>query len=189
MENNIKQLSFLGFNNYYLTESGRLFKIKPKEKEIIEDKLNRFYLIDNQGKEKRITKRKLYNQVFNKQLCIDIIESLKDEEWKPIENTKERYFVSNLGRIKSYCGNNAIILKQYKQKSGYLEIKIDNKNIKVHKLVALAFCENRYKNTDIRTEIHHKDRNRQNNKADNLEILSIDEHHKKHNRKEDTENE
>ena len=66
MENNIKQLSFLGFNNYYLTESGRLFKIKPKEKEIIEDKLNRFYLIDNQGKEKRITKRKLYNQVFNK---------------------------------------------------------------------------------------------------------------------------
>ena len=75
------------------------------------------------------------------------------------------------------------------QKSGYLEIKIDNKNVKVHKLVALAFCENRYKNTDIRTEIHHKDRNRQNNNADNLEILSITEHHKKHNRKESKNNE
>ncbi|MBO5106549.1 MAG: hypothetical protein J6C29_06595 [Clostridia bacterium] len=66
MENNIINLSSIGFDNYYLTESGRLYKAAPTEKEIKADKLNRFYLIDNCGNEKRITKRKLYNQVFNK---------------------------------------------------------------------------------------------------------------------------
>ncbi len=188
-KNNIKKLSFLGFSNYYLTESGRLFIIKPTEKEIKEDRLNRFYLIDNKGNKKRIAKRKLYTQVYNKQLCYDGIKNLKNEEWKPIEKTQGRYYVSNCGRIKSYCGNTAIILKPYKQKSGYLEIKIDNKNIKIHQLVAYAFCENRYINTDIKTEIHHKNKNREDNRAENLVILSIAEHHKEHRKKEVIDNE
>ena len=189
MENNIINLSSFGFDNYYLTESGKLFKTAPTEKEIKADKLNRFYLIDNCGNEKRITKRKLYNQVFNKQLCIDLIESLQGEEWKEIENTQGKYFVSNLGRVKSYCGDKAKILKPYKQQSGYVEVKIKNKNVKVHKLVAFVFCENRYINTDIKTEIHHKNRNRSDNRADNLIILSIAEHHKEHSKKEGFDNE
>lgn len=189
MENNIINLSSIGFDNYYLTESGRLYKAAPTEKEIKADKLNRFYLIDNCGNEKRITKRKLYNQVFNKQLCIDEIETLQGEEWKEIENTQGKYFVSNLGRVKSYCGNKAIILKPYKKYNGYVEVKINNKNVMVHKLVAFAFCENRYKNTDIKAETHHKNKNRADNRAENLVILSIAEHHKEHNKKEVIDNE
>jgi inorganic pyrophosphatase/exopolyphosphatase len=55
-------------------------------------------------------------------------------------------------------------------------------------LVAQEFCENRYKGTETKTEVHHKDRNRQNNKSKNLIILSIAEHHKIH-QKETKENE
>jgi hypothetical protein len=50
----------------------------------------------------------------------------------PIENTKEKYFVSNYGRVKSKCGIAAKILKPYLQKSGYLEVKIQGKNNKIH---------------------------------------------------------
>lgn len=49
------------------------------------------------------------------EFCIDEIENLSGEEWKPIENTDNKYFISNYGRVKSYCGYNAIVLKPYLQ--------------------------------------------------------------------------
>ena len=52
--------------------------------------------------------------------------TVKKEEWKEIPNTGGRYFVSNCGRIKSYCGYTAIILKPYKHRNGYLEVKIND---------------------------------------------------------------
>ena len=181
-------LSSFGFNDYYITNDGIVYQITNQQQQK-QDKRHRLLLKNNNGKCERIPIKKLYRKVFNKEYCIDTIKSFEGEEWKPISNTKEKYFVSSFGRVKSYCGYNAIILKQFTQKSGYLEVKINNKNIKTHQLVAQAFCENRYKNTNIKIEIHHKDRNRQNNNADNLEILSITEHHKKHNRKESKNNE
>ena len=182
-------LSSYGFNNYYLTESGRLYRAAPTEQEIKKDIENRFLLIDNSGTKRRISLKMLYRFVFKKEFCYDKIGNLLNEEWKPIENTNGKYFISNCGRVKSYCGYNAIILQPYKQSYGYLEVKINNKNYKIHQLVAFAFCENRYKGTEIKTEIHHKNRNRTDNRAENLEILSIEEHHKEHNRKEETDNE
>ena len=65
MENNIINLSSIGFDNYYLTESGRLYKAAPTEKEIKADKLNRFYLIDNSYV---LTKQKLYKVKNGKKL-------------------------------------------------------------------------------------------------------------------------
>lgn len=67
------------------------------------------------GNYKRITLKKLYRKVYNKEFCIDEIENLSGEEWKPIENTDNKYFISNYGRVKSYCGYNAIVLKPYLQ--------------------------------------------------------------------------
>lgn len=189
MENNIiKELSSFGFSNYYLDTQGRLFKTASYI-EMKRDTLNRFYLIDNTGKQRRITIKKLYKMVFQKEFCFDNIENLNNEEWKPIDNTQGKYYVSNYGRIKSYCGYSAILLKPYLQNQGYLEVKINNKNIKIHQLVAKAFCDNRYKETKIKTEIHHKNRNKQDNRAENLQILSIAEHHKEHNKKESIDNE
>lgn len=189
MKNNIKNLSSFGFSNYQLDTKGRLFKTAPKFKEIKKDSLNRFYLIDDCGKEIRITQKKLYKQVFGMEFCIDEIENLSGEEWKPIENTDNKYFISNYGRVKSYCGYNAIVLKPYLQQRGYLEVKINDKNFKIHQLVANAFCENRYKGTETKTEIHHKNRNKQDNRHHNLIILSVEEHHKEHSKKESIDNE
>ena len=72
--------------------------------------------------------------VFKKEFCLDTIENLQGEEWKPIDNTNGKYFISNCGRVKSYCGYSAIILKTYKTAKGYLYVKINYKNVKVHKL-------------------------------------------------------
>lgn len=186
MEQYYFNLSSIGYNGYYLTKSGRVFEAANKE--IKKAANNKYYLTNSAGVKERISLKKLYRKAFKKEFCIDNIQNLKGEEWKPLANN-DKYFVSNYGRIKSYCGYNAIILKTYKQKSGYLEIKISDKNIKVHQLVAAAFCENRYKNTSVKTEIHHKNKVRTDNRAANLEILSIQEHHQKHNRKETCNNE
>lgn len=181
MENNIKNknLSSFGFNNYYITPKGTVINT-TNNTEVQKDKLNRFVLVDNCGKAKRITQKQIYRKVFKTEFSVDTIENLKGEEWQPIDNTKGKYYVSNCGRIKSYCGYSAIILKPYLHNKGYLEVKINNKNVKIHQLVAKAFCENRYKNTDTKTEIHHINRNKQDNRAENLIILSIEEHHKAH---------
>lgn len=105
--------------------------------------------------------------------------STNEEVWKQIEGF-ERYFISNKGRIKSTIGKEKI-LKQEITERGYHQIVLrkDNKSYhrRVHRLVALAFIE-----TDDKTkEVHHIDRNRSNNKADNLLWVSKEEHNKIHN--------
>ena len=115
MKNNIKNLSSIGYSNYYLNTDGRLYKGTNPSKEIKKDKLNRFYLIDDYGNEKRIQLKKLYKQAFEKEFCIDEIKNLNGEVWKEIDKTKGKYFVSNFGRVKSCCRYNAIILKPYLQ--------------------------------------------------------------------------
>ena len=48
------------YTNYRLTADGKLYKIKPKEKEIKKDNSNRFYLISDCGIGKKITLKELY---------------------------------------------------------------------------------------------------------------------------------
>lgn len=181
MNTDIISLSAIGYSNYNLTIDGHLYKVIPIAKEIKQDKNHRFYIINDNGKGKRITLKELYRQAFNKEYSIDNTINLDSEVWIQIENSS-KYFVSNCGRVKSYCGYYAIILKQEKTKDGYLLVKINGKNVSVHKLVAAAFCENKY--TDQKTEVHHTDLNRNNNNANNLEILTPQEHRKRHRKKE-----
>lgn len=101
-----------------------------------------------------------------------------EEEWRVIEEF-DRYLVSNKGNIKSTIGKEKI-LKQYMLPNGYLQVKL-SKNGKsynrfVHRLVAIAFVD-----TDsVNKEVHHKNRNRTDNNADNLEWLTKEEHVRKH---------
>ena len=107
------------------------------------------------------------------------------EIWKDIEGYEGLYQVSNLGRIKSMpkmCGfryNNERILKNNTDSYGYLYVALcKNKNIKiklVHRLVAEAFIENKYK----KPQVNHKDGIKVNNKVSNLEWCS-DKENKQH---------
>ena len=87
------------------------------------------------------------------------------EIWKDIEPYKNIYQVSNLGRIKSLLYNKEKILKTRVQPRGYELVNLKGKTFKVHRLVAEAFVLN----NNNYNEVNHKDENKLNNYANNLE--------------------
>lgn len=106
------------------------------------------------------------------------------EEWKPIVGFEGLYEVSNLGNVRSisrlrkgkgnsFCWHKGKILKPQLSYNGYCRVGINDSNGKqhifsVHKLVALAFVPNLHNEV----EINHKDENKTNNIASNLEWCS-----------------
>lgn len=91
-----------------------------------------------------------------------------EEIWKDKKDYEGHYQVSNLGRVKSIKFGKEIILKQH-IRGGYYSVVLSKNGIlkifKVHRLVAQAFIPNpnNYK------EVNHKDENKLNNVASNLE--------------------
>lgn len=98
------------------------------------------------------------------------------EVWKDVKDFEGLYQVSNYGRIKT-LGNcfkrkEKIRKLSLNPRSGYMQVEL-HKNGKeskyyVHRLVADAFLEN----PDNLPCVNHKDCNRVNNHADNLEYIS-----------------
>ena len=90
-----------------------------------------------------------------------------DEIWKDIKGFEGLYQVSNLGRVKSL--RKGIIMKPDKHRGGYLYYilrRTERKTFKAHRLVADAFvCR-------PRLEVNHKDGDKKNNRADNLEMVT-----------------
>lgn len=107
----------------------------------------------------------------------------KTEIWKPIEGYEDRYEVSNLGRVRSLdmvlpCNSNGVrstrvrrgvIRRHHIGHTGYHYVMLmdgkRNKNFRVHRLVAAAFVPNPHH----LPEVNHKDEDKNNNRADNLE--------------------
>ena len=102
------------------------------------------------------------------------------EIWKPISAYETFYAVSNFGRVKSLCnriGSHGKIIEIEREcimhptdnGKGYLLVSLsrngNRKNFYVHRLVAEAFCDN----PQSKKYVNHKDRNKSNNSADNLE--------------------
>lgn len=90
------------------------------------------------------------------------------EEWKDIEGYKDKYQVSNTGKIKSLHYRNTSkekLLKPYTNRKGYLFVSLPRKTVQVHRLVAEAFIENPKK----LPMVNHKDENKLNNSVENLE--------------------
>lgn len=96
------------------------------------------------------------------------------EIFKDIAGYKGLYQVSNWGTVKSLGNGNSNnskekILKPTKDKKGYLTVDLykdgKRKIYKVHRLVAQAFIEN----PNNLPQVNHKDENKKNNAASNLE--------------------
>jgi len=111
---------------------------------------------------------------------------MSSEIWKDVMEYEGMYQVSNFGNVKSLdriivMKNNTsrmvkgILLKMTKDSSGYFHVKLSKNHIiktrTVHQLVAIAFVKHIPKGREI--VVNHKDFNRQNNYADNLESVSM----------------
>lgn len=97
-----------------------------------------------------------------------------DEIWKDIKDYEGLYEVSNWGRVKSLPRNGTVkyarILKPCTDRCGYLFVGLyknnKQKNFFIHQLVAQAFLDN----PNNLPQVNHKDENKQNNNAENLEF-------------------
>lgn len=101
------------------------------------------------------------------------------EIWKPIPNYEKKYAVSNMGRIKriSRIVKDSLgrerpieekILQTFMLNSGYQAVKLGKKHNLVHRLVASAFIQN----PENKPQVNHKDENKLNNCAENLEWMT-----------------
>lgn len=104
---------------------------------------------------------------------------MENEVWVDVKNYEGRYQISNMGRVRSVDTvlrntKNSFMLKKGSLKKstdngkGYQIVSLSKngrKNHYVHRLVAFAFIENPMNYL----EVNHKDCNKKNNKACNLE--------------------
>jgi len=95
------------------------------------------------------------------------------ELWKDIPGYEGRYKVSNTGKVKSFLKNKengSVLVPEFAR--GYPSVGLCDgkrkKTVSIHRLVALAFVPNPHNYN----EVNHKDENKQNNNADNLEWCS-----------------
>ncbi len=100
---------------------------------------------------------------------------MKKEEWRTVANFEGVYEVSNLGkikRVKKAQGTAGAVLKQSTCKKGYKWVGLSKdgqpKNYPVHRLVAIAFHENK----SNKCCVNHIDSNRGNNESTNLEWVT-----------------
>lgn len=102
---------------------------------------------------------------------------MKEEIWKSIIGN---YEVSNLGNFKN--AKTGRYLKPYKDKHSYLKIRFKGTTQILSRVVAHAFpeiCGKWFEGCHI----HHKNHNPVDCRAENLIVLSKEEHHKAHKHK------
>ena len=105
------------------------------------------------------------------------------EVWKDIAGFEGLYQVSNLGNVRSLDRTEFLtnqhnqygrkrkggVVKQFHDKRGYMVVTFSKgcklKQLKVHRLVAMAFLPNLCNHP----QVNHKDENKENNRVDNLE--------------------
>lgn len=102
-----------------------------------------------------------------------------DEVWKPIQGMEDRYWISNIGNVKSlkYAGRNQVKnLVPKVNDSGRLWVELwkDGKRhcYLIHRLVAMHFIPN---DDPTKNTINHIDENPKNNVVTNLEWCTIAE--------------
>lgn len=100
---------------------------------------------------------------------------MENEFWLPVHKKLDkngRYHVSNLGRIKRLGYFTKIkgewkpdLIIKYSTAGRYPRYKIGSKTISIHRIVCMTF----HPNPENKPQVNHKDNNKKNNHADNLE--------------------
>lgn len=95
------------------------------------------------------------------------------EIWRDVNGYEGLYQVSNLGRLRRMFKNGKVnFLSGKKDKDGYVEVILSKNQTKkfarLHRLVADAFAPN----PENKPQVNHKDRNKENNAASNLEWVT-----------------
>ena len=97
-----------------------------------------------------------------------------EEMWKEVPNTESRYKASNLGNIYDNKLNKPV--PYHKHKRGWLRCHIwidgKRKTIGVHRVIMLTF----YGESNL--TVNHIDGNKENNRLDNLEYITVAENNK-----------
>lgn len=93
----------------------------------------------------------------------------RSEVWVHVDS---EYDVSNYGRVRHNFKNHSRILSGSLHLDGYLLVTLHGKQTPVHRLVAEAFHSEEYADGLC---VNHKDGNKQNNFAENLEWVTISE--------------
>lgn len=96
----------------------------------------------------------------------------ENELWKEIDGYAGRYQISNFGRVWNVATQKMMRLQM--KKSGYLQVNLMKPNKKmrserIHRLVALHFCEK----PEGCNVVNHIDSDKTNNRADNLEWTTV----------------
>jgi hypothetical protein len=112
---------------------------------------------------------------YNKDSNEDVDSELEydEDDWKIIDNYPE-YQISTLGHIISTKNDDVIKLKPNKCRNGYYSIQLgSNKNphMLIHRIVAQTFIPN----PENKECVNHKNRNRRDNRVENLEWTSASE--------------
>ena len=111
-------------------------------------------------------------------MLLNKLKVFEAEIWKDIQGYKDKYQVSNYGRIKSlsrkiFNGTGSYIskekiLKGHVNTNGYIQVELQSKPLLVHRLVAEAFIEN----PNNKPQINHIDGDKTNNIVNNLEWVT-----------------
>lgn len=145
------------------------FKLSEKDMElVIRDFLSGKYSISQIAQRNILPKRRVVEIVSRYKFAQD-----KDKEvWRPIKEFP-KYFVSNMGRVKSLARyKKGRILKSSKSKTGYLRFVLCKNGVvsyfSAHRLVAEAHVPN----PQNKPQVNHIDGNKENNNSQNLEWVT-----------------
>lgn len=98
--------------------------------------------------------------------------SLENVRWRPVNGYEGLYEISDFGNVKSIRKKK--ILHSHIDRYGYKRVilckKNGQKNFLVHRLVATAFIENK----NSLPQVNHKNENKKDNRASNLEWCSAE---------------
>lgn len=96
------------------------------------------------------------------------------EKWNPIEESNNKYSISDMGRVKNNITGN--MLKPIENRKGYVKVNLhlehgERLNRQIHRLVAIAFIPN----PENKPEVNHKNGIKNDNRVDNLEWVTGEE--------------